>query len=155
MTTSSTTPPSEEETILARQARNGYTMCFSAQCPKKEQCLRWKVGRHLTAERSDYSCINPLHPGVATAHCPRYRSAEKATFARGMTGIFTDDMPQRVEKHVRRTLIARHNRAYYFEYRNGKRLITPALQEEIRTLFRQAGWQGEVRFDSYTEDYEW
>ena len=72
-----------------------------------------------------------------------------------MTGTFTDDMPLRVVKYVRHTLIARQNRAYYFEYRNGKRLIHPTLQEEIRTLFRQAGWNGEVKFDGYIEDYDW
>ena len=47
------------------------------------------------------------------------------------------------------------NRTYYFEYRNGSRLIPPTLQEQIRDLFREKGWAGEVKFDSYVEDYDW
>jgi hypothetical protein len=40
-------------------------------------------------------------------------------------------------------------------YRNGSRLIPPALQENIRDLFRENGWTEEVQFDSYVEDYDW
>ena len=44
---------------------------------------------------------------------------------------------------------------YYYEFRNGKRLIHPAIQEEIRSLFREADWKEDIRFDSYVEDYDW
>ena len=37
----------------------------------------------------------------------------------------------------------------------GARLIPPVMQEEIRQLFREAGWSGEVHFDGYVEDYVW
>ena len=40
-------------------------------------------------------------------------------------------------------------------YRNGSRLIPPALQEDIRKLFRANNWKDEVTFDSYVEDYDW
>jgi len=40
-------------------------------------------------------------------------------------------------------------------YRNGSRLIPPALQEDIRNLFRTNGWTEEVKFDGYVEDYDW
>ena len=40
-------------------------------------------------------------------------------------------------------------------YRNGSRLIPPALQEDIRNLFRANGWTDEVKFDGYVEDYDW
>ena len=101
------------------------------------------------------SCINPRYQDVATERCPMFRSREKVKMAKGMTRIFTDDMPRRVEKYVRQQLIARYNRTYFFEYRNGKFLIPPAMQEEIRGLFRQAGWNGEVTFDGFVEDYDW
>ena len=65
------------------------------------------------------------------------------------------DMPKRVEQWVRAALIARYNRTYFFEYRNGARLIPPAMQDEVRDLFRQAGWTGEVNFDGYVETYDW
>jgi hypothetical protein len=84
-----------------------------------------------------------------------YRPDEKVLMAKGMEHIFTDDMPKKVELAVRDALISRYNRTYFFEYRNGSRLIPPAMQEEIRNLFRQYGWTQEVQFDEYIEDYAW
>ena len=75
--------------------------------------------------------------------------------SKGMMHIFNADMPRRVEPFVRQRLIGKHCRTYYYEYRNGTRLISPAIQEEVRSLFREAGWKEEVNFDGYVEDYEW
>ena len=72
-----------------------------------------------------------------------------------MLHIFNDDMPKKVESHVRQRLIANHCRTYYYEFRNGDRLIPPAVQEEIRQYFREVGWNEEIKFDGYVEDYEW
>ena len=83
------------------------------------------------------------------------RKDQKVRFAKGMTHTFASDMPKRVEPAVRQGIISLTNRTYYFEYRNGSRLIPPALQEDIRNLFRKSGWTDEVKFDGYVEDYNW
>ena len=144
-----------EQEIFSKKAETSYTVCIAEHCPKKERCLRWKVGQHMTSQLMDFHCVNLLYKDVATENCPRFRSAEKVQFAKGMTGIFTDDMPRRVEKYVRGELMDRYCRSYFFEFRNGSRLIPPAMQEEIRGLFQEAGWNGEVKFDGYVEDYNW
>ena len=64
-------------------------------------------------------------------------------------------MTAKVEPFVRNSLISRYCRTYYFEFRNGTRVIPPALQQEIRNLFLKIGWKEPVEFDSYEEDYEW
>ena len=64
-------------------------------------------------------------------------------------------MPKRLEPAVRNGVIHLSNRTYYFEYRNGSRLISTALQEKIRKLFHDNGWTEEVMFDGYVEDYDW
>jgi hypothetical protein len=84
-----------------------------------------------------------------------YRSDQKVRFAKGMLNIFNSDMPKRVESAVRYGVIGLTNRTYYFEYRNGSRLIPPALQEDIRDLFRENGCTADVQFDDYVEDYDW
>ena len=145
----------KEQEIFKEKAVSGYTVCFAAQCPLKERCLRWKVGQQMPDTKSSYHCVNPHYQDVATEHCPLYRQSEKVQFAQGMMHIFNTDMPRRVEPYVRSNLIASHCKTYYYEYRNGERLISPAIQEEIRDLFREAGWNQEVHFDSYVEDYEW
>jgi hypothetical protein len=33
--------------------------------------------------------------------------------------------------------------------------MPPAVQAEVRSFFREAGWNEEVHFDGYVEDYEW
>ena len=144
-----------EKEIFKEKAVSGYTVCFAAQCPLKDRCLRWKVGRQMPDTKSSYHCVNPHYQDVATEHCPLFRQSEKVQFAQGMMHIFNADMPRRVEPYVRSNLIASHCKTYYYEYRNGERLISPAIQEEIRDLFREAGWNQEVHFDSYVEDYEW
>lgn len=145
----------KEKEIFKEKAVSGYTVCFAAQCPLKERCLRWKVGQQMPDTKSSYHCVNPHYQDVATEHCPLFRQSEKVQFAQGMMHIFNANMPRRVEPYVRSNLISSHCKTYYYEYRNGERLISPAIQEEIRELFREAGWNEEVHFDSYVEDYEW
>ena len=146
---------SVEKELLIEKAHEGYTVCYVGDCPLRQQCLRWLVGQHVPNSASTYRCVNPHFEAVATNECPMYRSDQKVRFAKGMTNIFTSDMPRRVESAVRYGVIGLTNRTYYFEYRNGSRLIPPALQENIRNLFRENGWKEEVQFDGYVEDYDW
>ena len=141
--------------LLIKKAQEGYTVCYVDECSLRNQCLRWQVGPHVPNTHSTYRCVNPHFEGVATTECPMYRTDQKVRFAKGMLHIFTDDMPKRVEPAVRYGIIGLTNRTYYFEYRNGSRLIPPALQEKIRKLFRDNGWTDEVKFDGYVEDYDW
>lgn len=145
----------EDRKRFAEMARTTYMVCFMDGCPRRERCLRWLVGQQVPETTDRCICVNPRSTGAGTEQCPCFRLAQKVTIAKGMTRIFTGDMPKRVEPAVRKKLIARYNRTYYFQYRNGKQLIPPAMQQEIRQLFRQYGWDGEVNFDSYFEDYLW
>jgi hypothetical protein len=83
----------------------------------------------------------------------RFKELRKATLY--LLYLFVNVLPKRVEPAVRYGVIGLTNRTYYFEYRNGSRLIPPALQEDIRKLFRDNGWTEEVKFDGYIEDYDW
>ena len=144
-----------EKNLFSQKAATGYTVCFMNQCPLHEQCLRWMVGQSMPKDKEICQCVNPYLNGVATEQCVKYRPAQKVLMAKGMENIFTDDMPRRLEPAIRTALMCRYNRTYFFEYRNGTRLIPPAMQEEIRDLFRRHGWTQEVQFDEYIEDYEW
>ena len=141
--------------IFKKEAINGYTVCFADQCPMKERCLHWLVGQQMPADKCFYYCVNPRFQGVGTPDCPHFRPSDKVTFAKGMLHIFNDDMPKKVKSYVRQRLISKHCRTYYYEFRKGERLIPPAVQAEIRQYFREAGWNEEIKFDGYVEDYEW
>ena len=144
-----------EKELLIRKAQEGYTVCYVESCPLRNRCLRWQVGQHVPNSDSTYRCVNPHFEGVSTTGCSMYRDDQKVRFALGMLHTFTSDMPRRIEPAVRYGIISLTNRTYYFEYRNGSRLIPPALQENIRNLFRENGWTTDVHFDSYVEDYDW
>lgn len=144
-----------EKALLIEKAKEGYTVCYQDQCPLRAQCLRWLVGPHVPNTHSSYRCVNPHFESVASNDCPMYRSDQKVRFAKGMLHTFNSDMPKRIEPVVRSGIIGLTNRTYYFEYRNGSRLIPPALQEKIRKLFRDNEWTEEVQFDGYVEDYDW
>lgn len=144
-----------KEELFTQKAAKGYLVCYVATCPLREQCLRYAVGKYYPPTQPVVKCINSLYAGVGTDDCHFYRQGEKVQMACGITRIFTDDMPRSVEGHVRSSLRERFRRTVFFEYRNGTRLIPPDMQEYIRRLFREAGWDGEVEFDSYVEDYNW
>ena len=141
--------------LLIKQAQEGYTVCYVENCPLRNHCLRWLVGQHMPPTASTYRCVNPNFEGVSTADCPMYRKDEKVRFAKGMKNMFNDDMPKSVQDAVKYGVINKSNRTYYYEYKNGSRLIPPALQEHIRKLFRDKGWTAEVDFDNYVDDYNW
>ena len=145
----------KEIELFKQKAANGYTVCFAEQCPRKEQCLRWKVGELMPDTTREYSCVNPKYAGVGTDACEFYRNCEKVRFAKGMKNLFNDDMPKKVINSVRQTIIGKHCQTYYYEFRKGERLIPPALQEDIRKAFHKVGWNQDVEFDSYIEGYEW
>lgn len=144
-----------KEELFTEKAANGYTVCYVAGCPLSGQCLRSSVGKYYPSRLTVAKCVNPLHDNVGTDKCPLYRTGSKVQMACGMTRMFTDDMPKSVVSQVRGELMERYKRTTYFEYRKGNKLISPAMQADIRRLFRKAGWDGDVKFDSYVEDYDW
>ena len=130
--------------LLIKKAKEGYTVCYVDECPLRTQCLRWQVGR---------MCPTPIAPTDVSIRTSRVwrllnvrciATTRRCASPKGMLHTFTSDMPKRLEPAVRQGVISLTNRTYYFEYRNGSRLIPPALQEDIRKLFRANGWTTEV-----------
>ena len=143
------------EDLCRQQAANRYPVCFAEKCPRREQCLRWLVGNHIPDTADVYVCVNLRYKDVATMQCPHFRTMEKKRYAKGMMHIFSDDMPQRVVSYVKNGIIRNHCQTYYYEYRNGSRAISPEVQQEILQLFKRAGWNEPVKFDSYFESIDW
>jgi hypothetical protein len=60
-----------------------------------------------------------------------------------------------MEVLIKGQLIATYGRTIYYEYRNGKRLISPQKQAYIREVCQQCGWMKEPQYDDFVEDYLW
>ena len=143
-----------KEEVFSKKAAD-YLVCFAESCPRHEQCLRWLVGQYTPTDWACVQCVNPRNRLVGEGRCGQFRSDQPVQMARGMTHIFTDDMPLRVIHYVRSALIADSCRTLFYEYWNGTRLIPPAMQQRVRQLFRKAGWQQPVDFDAMVVGFEW
>ena len=83
-----------------------------------------------------------------------YLSDEKIVLAKGMVGFY-DEMPRRMEERIKRVFIEHFSRTTYYEYRNGKRLLTPAQQQYIKQVCVEQGWTKDIHFDEFVTDYVW
>ena len=117
----------ENNSDLNNQAAR-YTLCFNDCCAKAESCLRHSMTQYNTAKNIRLSVINPLcYP----------------------------DMPARISRAIHLNLEAVFNHSPYYRYRNQKLGLTPKQQECIRQVCRKHGWNKEIAFDRYTEEYDW
>lgn len=86
--------------------------------------------------------------------CPMFLKDQKVKMGKGMIHLF-EDMPRKMGDTVKALLIKEYKRTYFYEYRNGTRLITPSMQEYIANVCKENGWDKPVTYDEYVEDYEW
>ena len=75
--------------------------------------------------------------------------------ARGMSQLYDKVREVSVRKQIRLALTDHlGSKGTYYRYKDGERLITPALQQWIQDLFRRYGIEGKVTFDEYLEAYD-
>ena len=123
-----------------KQIPSGWRYCFNAQCPMKDQCLRFQTALAL--------------PDSKNGKCRFFRKDEKVLLA---TGFVSKNQPRMNEMFVamrhRLTQYLGGNGTYYL-YRNGKKWLTPRQQADIRAIFRRAGYKEEVVFGETRIDYD-
>ena len=130
----------------------GYQLCFNAVCPMREDCLRWKAGTKVTAERKWGPAIYPSAL-EADGTCPYFHKAEPKRMAWGFGKLFYN-------------VLARDNKALhaalrnylggktpYYRYNRGDRLLTPEQQTWIIQRFESAGYTKDLAFDGYVTTY--
>lgn len=141
------------EESLSKHSKN-YLPCFIDSCPRHKLCLHWLTGQHTTDTNPNITIVNPLNPEVKANKCPFYREAVLVDYARGMMHFY-DDMPSRFERYIKARLIHLFTRKRYYEYRNGTRLISPDVQQQIAAVCRENGWEGDLHYDAWEEDFLW
>ena len=141
-------------TKTSEKVPNNYTLCIKGDCPKAATCLRHVAVEMMPSEVQRWSIISPAYLAQTEGECPVYRSAEKVQYARGFVRMIRT-LPVNVSEMVAHKLIAHFGRNAYYDMRKGKRTVTPAEQEIIRTVVAECGAQQEVVFDAYEEDYLW
>ena len=128
----------------------GY--CFNAQCPMHESCLRFQSAAEIPEKRELGPAVYPT--AYKNGQCRFYRKDEKVTLA---TGFVIEGNPRATNMFIeKRSAITNYlggNGTYYL-YRNGKKWLSPQQQEDIRNIFRRAGYTDEVVFGYTKEEYD-
>ena len=129
-----------------------WQFCFHAGCPRRDECLRYQSGLEIPEDRETGSAVFPTACKGGT--CRFFRKDERVTMA---TGFVVDGNPQMNSRFVSMRLsLSRYlggNGTYYL-YRNGRKWLTPRQQQDIRMLFRKAGYKEEVVFGKTVEEYD-
>lgn len=139
---------------IFRERANNYLVCFIDQCPLCSKCLRYLVGQYAVPDRPTYLAANPRNPQVGNEQCILFREDVRVTMKKGFKNMYLD-MPGRMEKAIRRELIAWLGRNEYFQMRRGDRLITPEDQQLISSVCRKHGWNAPIVYDGEQEDFVW
>ena len=142
----------KEESLRAQAAHN--IPCFIHECPLHETCLHWLTGQYYGGETHIVTCVNPYYPTVNSLQCSMYQKDDIVKYAVGMMHIF-DEVPFPIARTTKKRLINLFSRKRFYEYRNGVRPIPPYEQQKIARVFQEEGWQGEIRYDGWKEDYLW
>ena len=135
-----------------KQIPSGWRYCFHAQCPMKDQCLRYQTAQALPENYEMGEAVFPR--ALKNGRCRFFRKDEKVVMATGFLIAGNSQMSERFR--AMRLSLTRYlggNGTYYL-YRNGKKWLTPQQQADIRALFRRAGYKEEVVFGETRIDYD-
>lgn len=135
----------------ARYLTKPVVHCTQDGCPLSETCLHSLVHRHLTS-RATIECYNPRQQPVGDS-CPYYLPQKVIRTARGFrSGLLR--VPQGYSQEIRETIQEEMDwaRTTYYEYRIGKRGISPDEQKRIKSIFGRYGVKGKI-FDSHESVY--
>ncbi len=127
-------------------------LCFNEGCPRKEECMRYVVGRQVPDRKTSGMAVYPnaLHGGA----CEYFYQLRLVRAARGFGNIFADvkqkhvaEMRQQMEHYL-------GGHGTYYRYKRGERLLMPEQQEWICRLFEKYGYDRNVVFSDYQQVYD-
>ena len=105
-------------------------LCTNSACKKSRNCRR-----HLVFD------------GLS-------ENDEKIRIAWGTRKIF-DDVPLKKAEIIKARLLHHFGKTLYYRFYRSERPVTPEAQIYIEETFRANGISAEIKYESYTEDYDW
>lgn len=139
------------------QLSSEYALCPHEACPRAEQCLRQLLFNGVPAERTYIRLLSPAAARRAAGpKCPYFRPAEKIRLATGIEGVLRQlkRLPYDDAVSARHGVFGVFGKSAFYRIRHGKRLVSPAEQEQVRAVLRRFGLQEEPAFDGYIYRYD-
>jgi hypothetical protein len=132
----------------------GFAHCFMTECRMANQCVRAQATKVIPDNEESIAIVNPRLVTPQSDKCPYYLADKTVRFALGLTHLY-DKIDYATAKPLKQDIIAYFNHTMYYRCWRKERLITPADQAYIRSVFRRYGVNEEPSFDEYVERYEW
>ena len=146
------TPVSRDE--LFREKARTYIVCYSTACQLRDHCLRAILTGYQRADDPIATSVNLNNPAMQTDRCPMFRDSTPVRMPFGLRSMY-HDMPGWMERSIKQRLIGDYSRKRYYEYHNGTRPLTPAVERHVREVVNSFGWQEEPVFMGCVEEYVW
>ena len=133
------------------QVPRSWALCYVAECPRKEECLRYQACLKAPPLKYLHKCVMPNI--LQKNECHMFRPIRKLKVALGFRNIFIDVKARDITKMRTELTAFLGSPATYFRYRNGTRPLTPMQQQWIEDMFRRYGYNGDVVYDKVKDVY--
>lgn len=140
-----------EQDFNFKQVPKQWAICYVAECPRKDECMRYQVCLRAPQGRVYHKCILPTV--LAQGECPQFHPIEKVRAAVGFRNIFNHVLAKDVAEMRAEIAAYLGSRATFFRYQRGDILLMPWQQQWIQKLFHRYGYTDEICFDGYKEVY--
>ena len=128
-----------------------YTLCTNNSCPLKGECLRHLTAQNAPDDLEMAKCVMPK--ALRNGECQWFDKITIGTWAAGFSHLF-DKVMKKDYTVMRKNLTSYlHGPRIYYEYKRGERALSPEEQQTIRDYVKSMGYDWEVEFDRYFEQY--
>ena len=128
-----------------------YVLCTNNDCPLKGDCMRFLAGKNAPEDLEIATCIMPKM--LKDGSCRWFDKITIEVRAAGFSHLF--DKVMKKDYTVMRKTITNylHGARIYYEYKRGERSLSPEEQQWIQNYVKSMGYDWEVEFDKYYENY--
>ncbi len=131
-----------------------YMFCSNSLCKNAETCLRSLCYKQLTKDDVKISVLNPILFPKQDEECPYFRTNKKITLAWGIEKIF-DEIPSKPAAEIKKELLSRYGKTKYYRFYREEKPLFLADQKRFERVFKEHGIETPIKYDHYTEDYDW
>ena len=128
-----------------------YVLCTNNECPFQVECLRHLAGKNASENTEIAMCVMPKT--LKDGKCRWFDKITIEVWAAGFTHLY--DKVMKKDYTTMRKAITQHLHGCrsYYACMHGDRAISPEDQQWIRDYVKSFGYDWEVEFDRYFEDY--
>ena len=128
-----------------------YVLCTNNECPLKAECLRYLAGKNAPDSLEIATRVMPQT--LKNGKCRWFDKITIDIWAAGFSHLY-DKVMKKDYTVMRKTITKYLNGCkFYYAYKRGDRALTSEQQQWIRNFVKSYGYDWEVEYDRYFEEY--